>query len=390
MTYDRTSDRKAYLLRPLRAREEAHRRAVLLGMGALIVFSTSPVFGHHLATRADALLAGRDHLFRLCLIALHLFLEPVHLAFHGLLLGGLVYAIWDRVWAWSRARRVLKLLGWNAPNADGALARAARAAGLPSGHIRVVDGLPNPAFTAGWWTPRVYVDVALTETLSHEELAVVLAHEGAHVARRDPLRLSMLRFLACTLFYLPALRRLADDAADEAEIAADDAAASGTPGRGPLILASAILAIAKHWGQTATASAARAFGPECAAVGFQRVDLLERRVRRLMGEDAPVGTHVTRRSLAGAGAALAAVWVSGLMMAHPLPAGIEPEAGLFGLVGSPAHSSESVHGASHGTHCVHHGAFALTHLFCLGLGGHPPGTPCPHSAAAHHRMPHVG
>ena len=41
------------------------------------------------------------------------------------------------------------------------------------------------------------------------------------IARRDPLRLSLMRFLACTLFYIPALRRLADDLTDEAEIEAD-------------------------------------------------------------------------------------------------------------------------------------------------------------------------
>ncbi|GAC1656003.1 MAG: hypothetical protein NVS4B3_21290 [Gemmatimonadaceae bacterium] len=362
---DRAGARQIYLLRPLRAREEAHRRDVLLGMGALIVFSTSPIFGHHLATRADALLVGRDHLFRVCLIALHLLLEPVHLAFHGLLFGGLAFAAWDRARAWGDLRRALGLFTWVAPSLNGALARAARDAGLPRDRLRIAEGLPNPAFTAGWWSPRVYVDAALPATLSQEELAAVLAHEWAHVVRRDPLRLSLLRFLACTLFYLPALRRLADDAADEAEIAADDAAASGGPGRRPLILASALLGIAKHWGRAPTGPAGAAFGPEATVVGFHRDDLLERRVRRLMGEDATVGTHVTRRSLAGAGATLAAVWVSGLMMAHPLP-------------------------ARHGTHCDHPGTFAMMHLFCLGVGVRPSGTPCPHSAAAHRPMSHVG
>ena len=378
----------AHLPAQLRIREEAHRRGILIGMGALIVFSTSPVFGHHLATSAEALLAGRDHYLNVCLIALHMLLEPVHEAFHVLLVAGLVYAIWDRVRAWGGLRVVLRALAFETPARDGVLARAARRAGLSLDRIREVPGLPNPAFTAGWFTPRVYVATALTQLLSADELTAVLAHEAAHVERRDPLRLSLLRFLACTLFYLPALRRLADDAADEAEIAADDAAVARR-GVASLALASAILEIAGCWGRTTAA----AFVPDRggAAVGFQSVDLLDRRVRRLMGEDAIVGTHVTRRSLAGAGAALAAVWISGLMMAHPLPPGVEADAGFLGFSRSSASSNTSAmrHGTGDDSHCDHHGTFALMHLFCLGLKAHTTGTPCPHAVALHQVARHT-
>ena len=108
------------------------------------------------------------------------------------------------------------------------------------------------------------------------ELNAVLAHEQAHVVRRDPLRLAALRFLACTLFWLPALRRLADDVTDEAEIAADDIAA----GDQPLVLASAILRVAS-W-RDLRAGPLGAIG----ATGFTCRDLLERRIRRLAGEPA--------------------------------------------------------------------------------------------------------
>ena len=404
MTHQQTHDERSvphpYLPRPLREREQAHRRGILIGIGALIVLSTSPVFGHHLATRADAMLAGRDHLFRVCLIALHLLLEPVHLTFHVLLLAGIAYAVWDRARARMGLRRALGCVKVAAPVAGDRIEQAARRAGLPIGCIQVVDGLPNPAFTAGWWRPRIYVAAALPDAVSADELVAILAHESAHVSRRDPLRLSLLRFLACTLFYLPALRRLADDAADEAEIAADDDAVARIPdGRGPLVLASAILQVARQWGQSpaqADLSRAAAAG---AVVGFQRVDQLERHVRRLMGEDAEVGTHVTRRSLALAGAALVAVWVSGLMMAHPLPPGMEADGGWFGggavsaaqetmLARNGAHGG--AHDGSHGTHCDHHGAFALTHLFCLGMGSHASDAPCPHAVASVHSLTHAG
>jgi hypothetical protein len=176
----------------------------------------------------------------------------------------------------------------------------------------------------------------------------------------------VLRFLACTLFYIPALRRLADDLTDEAEIDADDAAVS----RGaPLALASAILVLAQWADEHRVARGIVPF-PRGAAAGFtffapfQRVDLLERRVRRLAGEEADVGTHVTRRSLAAAGAVLVAVWVSGLMMAHPLPAATVNE--------GRAHS----HVASH---CRHLNESALSHLFCLGWRSRPLTAPCPHT-----------
>ena len=186
------------------------------------------------------------------------------------------------------------------------------------------------------------------------------------MTRLDPLRLSLLRFLACTVFYIPALRRLADDLTDEAEIDADDAAVS----RGaPLALASAILVLAQ-WATDRRFTTGIVPFPTGAAAGFQffepfqRVDLLNRRVRRLAGEDAEVGTHVTRRSLGAAGAVLVAVWVSGLVVAHPLPAATANDVS--------AHSHVA-------PHCRHPGESALSHLFCLGWQSRPSGAPCPHT-----------
>ena len=107
--------------------------------------------------------------------------------------------------------------------------RAARAVGLDPAVLWVVRGLPNPAFTIGWIRPRIYVTSDLSRELNEGELRAVLAHEGAHVGRRDPLRLGLLRFLAHVVFWIPALRRLAADMADESEVQADDVAARHDP-----------------------------------------------------------------------------------------------------------------------------------------------------------------
>lgn len=335
-----------HLADALAVREQLHRRVTLTAITGLLLLSTSPVFGHHVSDGGASVVAGLDHLGGLCLTALHLLLEPVHGLFHVVIIAGALYAAWDRVRAWRRVRGVLGPLETRTPTAGDPIWKAACAAGLEPKSVRVVDGLPTPAFTVGWLRPRVYVASELPSRLSTPQLAAVFAHEAAHVARRDPLRLSLLRLLACTLFWIPTLRRLADDLADEAEVRADDAAA-----REPLVLASAILLLARWPAAVPTG------GPTGAVmVGFQRPDLLERRIRRLAGEDAVARTHVTRRSVFAAAVALSLVWSSGMLAAHPLSAADR---------------------AHQGGHCHHRGAWALAHLFCAGLGQGAAGE-CPH------------
>ena len=359
----------AYLARPVAAREERRRRALLLGIGALLLLSTTPVFGHHLAHGGEALLRGTDRIGDLCLVALHIVLAPVHEFFHLLLAAGLVFAAWDGSRAWRRMRRTLAPLDVAHPRQGDAFWTAARAAELDPARLRVVYGLPNPAFTAGWLRPRVYVARELADRLSAAELTAVLAHEGAHVVRRDPLRLSLLRVFGRTLFWIPALARLADDVADEAEVEADDRAA----GDQPLVLASAILAVAQ-WMPRDAASGRLVEARLAGAVGFTCHDMLERRIRRLAGEDTAVRTHVTRRSLGGAAAALALVWTSGLLMAHPLAAESEH---MHGVTAAAQHEPQH----SGPAECAHHAGPAILHIFCPGLSLGAAHHPCPHFAA---------
>ena len=355
----------AYLAARLMRREQRHRRTVLLSIGLLILLSTSPIFGHHIASRTAVLLAGRDHAFSLCLIALHALFAPVHGLFHVLLGVGLTYAIGSRARAVFRSRQTLGSLDFFESVVDASpIALAAIRANIDVQKIRIVQGLPIPAFTAGWMRPRIYVTAELAQLLTSDELTAVIAHEGAHAARRDPLRLSLLRFLAETLFYIPALRRLADDLADEAEIAADDIAASGATTS--VALASAIIRLAEWTGHHSIDSYVMPIG----AVGFHRAILLERRVRRLIGEDTPVGTHVTGHSLAGAATALTLVWISGLIMAHPLAAAAASMEGVNSGAAKHAPMPE---------HCRHRNGWAIGHIFCLGLAHHATGTQCPHS-----------
>lgn len=333
-------------------REQQHRRLVLLGMGLLIALGASPVFGHHVAGSLEPLLLGRDHLLSLCVVALHAMFAPVHDVTHILFFAGLAYAVADRGRALWKSKRTLALLATREASSDRVLLSAARDAGMTQ-RVVVVRGLPVPAFTSGWLKPRIYVAADLTNVLEPQEVRAVIAHEASHVRRFDPLRLSLLRFLACALFFVPVLRRLADDAADEAEIVADDDAAR----LDPLSLASAIVKLAE-------ASTGRAGLP--LGVGFQRADLMDRRVRRLLGLESHVGTHVTRRSLGGAVAVLSIIWISGLLMVHPMP----DEVARW----------DATHSQHAPVHCRHHGVGAWTHLFCRGLTSPTHTGHCPHAA----------
>ncbi|MEP6601231.1 MAG: M56 family metallopeptidase [Nitrospirota bacterium] len=330
----------------LSAQEQAHRRAILLGIGILMVLSLGPVFGHHLSNALANGLSGVDHVGAFCVLALHLLLTPVHEGFHVALGIGLAYASFDRCRSWSALETSLAPLQASQPEPGDRFWLAAVASGLDPARLHVVDGLPNPAFTVGLMSPKVYVASRLETLLSQPELEAVIAHEAAHVRRRDPLRVGACRFLSLTLFWLPALRRLADDVADEVEIAADDDASNGRP----LVLASAILSLA-GWRQQRTWRA---------AVGFQRDDLLNRRVLRLAGEKATPSSHVTRLSLAAAAIALFFAIASGVLVAEPIA---------------------QVAGTARNHHCAHADESALAHLFCPSLRGHSTTGKCPHSTA---------
>ena len=338
--------------RPLTGRALSRRQVLLLVISALTVLATIPVIGHHAVGGGAALLEGRDNIGDLCLIALHIILAPVHSGFHLALIAGVLYATADRVRARVRLHRGIARLAVSDPHPAGPFADAIRAAGSNVARVTIVAGLPNPAFTAGWWNPRIYLAAELPLVLDEAELESVIAHENAHLDRRDPLRLAVLRFFACMLFWIPALKKLAADVADEAEFEADERAAKGRP----LILASAILKVAL-WKRRE---------PDLAEVGFVERDLVEQRVRRLSGEYQPRSSRVTTRSLVGATTMLVAVLGSGIVVAHPLHALPPTETAV--------HSS----GSGHSGKCHEHPENVFLHLLCGGLPFGMAGVDCPH------------
>jgi Zn-dependent protease with chaperone function len=130
----------------------------------------------------------------------------------------------------------------------------------PRGALLFAHARPQ-AFCAGFLRPRVYVSTGALDALDEQELEAVLAHEHQHARLRDPLRVFCVRVLAEALFFLPALRRLADRYSSLSEIAADAAAVRASGGdRRPL--ASALL----RFGE--------APNPAVVSIGPERVDHL--------------------------------------------------------------------------------------------------------------------
>lgn len=327
------------------------RRTLGAALAALALLAVAPVLGDHLVPAGTASLTLRStaDIGALCLVALHILLAPVHGLLHGALAAGVTYAVWDRARAWRAMRRLLALADPHPPRHGGAVWSAARSAGVALGRVRVMDELPNVAFTAGWLRPRIYISRELARRLAPAELRAVLAHEGAHVARRDPLRLSLLRFAACALFWLPALRRLVHDLADEVELAADDRAA----GEEPLVLASAILSVAR-WTRRSVLPAGSA--------ALVTPDLVERRVRRLAGEPLPSRSRATPRSLAAAALVLALAWGAGAIGSRPLAGeGASPAGGRMAMMS-----------------CWQHAGPVVLHLICAGPPFGAPAARCPH------------
>jgi len=89
---------------------------------------------------------------------------------------------------------------------------------------------------AGLLFPKVVLSRGMLELLDASELTAVLAHEAAHVRRRDPSRALAVRCASNALFYLPLTRYLSQKALVASELGADAAAAT-VAGRPALVRA---------------------------------------------------------------------------------------------------------------------------------------------------------
>jgi beta-lactamase regulating signal transducer with metallopeptidase domain len=182
---------------------------------------------------------------------------------------------------------------------DRSLQALARDLGLR--RLVVVEAAEPLAFCAGIVRPRVVVSTAVVAVMEPPALRALLAHEGAHARRRDPLRQVLAAVAARALWLAPAASAVAAHRRLHCELAADRQAARQA---GPRALAGALLAM--HHAQPSAAHAALAGG----------ASLLQARVDALHGAAAPrlrLPAATLARTLLGA--ALAAGVLAGLAVA---------------------------------------------------------------------------
>jgi len=176
------------------------------------------------------------------------------------------------------------------------LAAVAAEVGL-RGRLRLVAGTEQLAVAAGLARPYVVVSIGLVDALGGAELRAVLAHEQAHLRRRDPLRVLLARVLVAHLWFLPIARDLRRWARNGYELAADRDAA-GRYGRPAL--AGALLRVVSP-----------PVGVEAAVTRFADPALLASRVSQLESghppRPAPVAAGRAVLTVAGALAFVAVV-----------------------------------------------------------------------------------
>lgn len=199
---------------------------------------------------------------------------------------------------------------------------------LPTPALAVVPTCPGGAYVIGVRRPVIVVGRDLATLLDPEELEGVLAHELAHVKRRDNLVATVLGVLRDLAFFVPGGGWAVAQLHRERERAADQLAvrATGRPGA----LASGLL-----W--TIQAVPARGHTHQCAA--FAPSDALVQRVRDLV-DDRPAVSRLRRGSelVAVSGVTLAAVTLAVVVPAAV--AGAERERDAVAVVWSaPAPST---------------------------------------------------
>lgn len=202
---------------------------------ALLVIAVAPV---PLVPVARAIYAVCQRLPLISLVTRHL--PPLFLAFLavltvGLLIGGGRAALTGMI-ATARFNRAVDRHGRRPPNR---LAKIGRRLGIHD-RLTYLDEPWMAAFCYGFRAPRIAVTAGMLSMLDDTELLAVLAHERAHLARRDPVRYFIIDTLAAAASVLPITAPARHRIEARIELIADQAALAVAPRSA---LASALLAV---------------------------------------------------------------------------------------------------------------------------------------------------
>ena len=175
--------------------------------------------------------------------------------------------------------------------------RRARRAWMAGAMPLALPGIDVPAFAVtsrfpvvaivGVFRPTLIIARSVLATCSPEQILAIIAHERGHVRRQDNLVRLLLAVVPDILGWLPLSRRLLDAWHEAAEDAADDCAAA-LGRRGRVVLAEALLRVAR----LVPPGSKPLVLP---ASALYRGESIERRVRRLLAPPAESATPARAR-----------------------------------------------------------------------------------------------
>lgn len=201
--------------------------------------------------------------------------------------------------------------------------------GAKAGVIRVLPPGHGTPRVAGLWRPQVLLPEALLED-APEALRAVLAHELAHVCRRDTVVNLLLRATALPVAYHPATAWLQRRIQHARELLCDDVAASAM--RSPNAYAQVLLRLALQLVHTGGETHQSSVGL------FARTStpLLEERIMNLIAPPAPLRTADRVLRVTGAAALLCAA-VAAVSVVHLTPSvfAAEHSSPIAAAVGTP-------------------------------------------------------
>ena len=197
------------------------------------------------------------------------------------------------------------------------LARLRSRAGIRSPVRLSVSTRISSPFSTGLLRPEVCVPSAVLTDLTRAQQEVLLAHELAHIARRDPAWFGLGYLIEKVLFFQPLNRVARRQLAELAEVACDDCAVRWTGAR--IALASCLAEVA---GWVLSEPRARFVPPGLSGQGSR----LRQRVERLLDDRrSPMGDPPNPwwPPLAVGALALVTVAMPGVAAAGPLPLAVD-------------------------------------------------------------------
>jgi bla regulator protein blaR1 len=216
--------------------------------------------------------------------------------------------VWMRRW-----RAVASTLGRATPITEGCVVEATRRL---NGHLHVISSdSPMEPGVFGWRSPVLLWPRGIEDRLSDAQIEAIVAHEIAHMRRRDNLTSALHMIVQAIFWFHPLTWWIGTRLVDERERACDEDVLRG--GSRPDVYAESILKTCQYFVESPLTCVAGVTGSE-----------LKTRIEQIMKHDAHVALNVSKRILLSAalGAAIAGPVAVGMLTSARLSAQVVPPA----------------------------------------------------------------